>query len=355
MNKELIWWTLVNSSSAFIEQIKNSVEREKNTFVYCERPLPWKETFYEFQRKNFAGISSKKSLEFISAKGENDPGQFIMTRMCPQSVRSEYWPDITYAQFLSQYNDLILNNRIVWVKDIENDNQLEKWFDFISEYSKLSEEKNYDHATFVVEYSGKKSTKNPPNTVEKITFSPTYLDRYIFALSLLSEVNDVFLLKQYIAELACCLSRDDVEFCGSLIESGLKLAQLPIACVKEHLLFNRSDGTRFSDIDIDEIYSCVLRTQIKIIFPVIEQFRMNFIKTHETSIRANLPITNSFNEIIEEPNELELSDLCSIVRSYASGFTDDEKVLLFKYKNYRNKLAHNDIIDWTDVEKILNK
>ena len=136
MNKELVWWTLVNSSATLIHQIKHSIENKKNVFISCENSLPWKETFYELSRNALAEIGSQRSLEFLSGKGETDPGRFVMMKMCPQSVRSEYWPDMTYAQFLSQYNDLILNNRIVWIKDIDNDGLLEKWFEFISEYFK---------------------------------------------------------------------------------------------------------------------------------------------------------------------------------------------------------------------------
>lgn len=353
MNKAFVWWTLVNSAAALIEQIKNRVENRENVFISCENSLPWKDTFYELSRNALAEISSQRSLEFISAAGENDPGRFLMMRMCPASVRSEYWPDMTCAEFLSQRNDLILNNRIVWVKDVENDMLLEKWFEFISEYCRLSEEQSHEHAIFIVEYVGKNVNKKPPSIINTIKFSATYFDRYIFALSMLSELSVESVIKQYVAELACSLCKDNVELCGLLAESGIKLAQNPNMCVKEQFEIGRSDTSVFSDPGTDEIYSGILMAQIKIIFPVIEQFRLNFIKTHESIIRKNLPIVNSLNEKVEEPNELELSGLCSVSRSYMSGFTETEKSMLLKYRNYRNKLAHNGIIDWQDVEKIL--
>lgn len=355
MKKELVWWTLVNSSATMIEQIKNSVEGEQSAFLCCESALPWKETFYALSRDAIAKVSAQRSLEVISAKGENDPGRFIMTKMCPPSVRSEYWPDMTYAQFLSQYKDLILNNRIIWVKDIENESLLEKWFAFISEYSRLSKKQENAHALFIIEYCGKDTGKKPPNTINTITFSPTDFDRYLFTLSMLSELNMEFSIKQYIAELACCLCKEDVVFCGDLAEFGLKLIQSPNACVQKILQTYRNDKKNFCPIDDDEIYSAILMAQIKIIFPVIEQFRLNFIKTHEAKIRDNLPIFNSFNEKIEEPHGLELSDLCSISMAYMSGFTDSEKNTLLRYKGYRNKLAHNDIINLQEIEKILNR
>lgn len=353
MNKEYVWWSLVNTSNSFISQIKNRIECGKNIFLTCENLIPWENTFYELSRNALAEICSQKSLEFISAKNENDPGRFIMMKMCPQAVRTEYWPDMTYAQFLAQYDDLVLNSRIVWIRDIENDNLLEKWFEFIAEYCKLSEEHNHDHAVFVVEYSGKRSTKKPPSAINTIAFAPTYFDRYIFALSLLSELNTVFPMKQYIADFACCLCKEDTELCGCLVEAGLRLVQAPNVVVEEQLKTRRSNGDSFPVIENDYINSCILMAQIKIIFPEIEKFRLNFIKNNELLIKDKLPIINSFGEKIEEPSELELSDLCSISRMHLSGFSDVDKALLLRYRNYRNKLAHNNILYYQDIETIL--
>ena len=171
---------------------------------------------------------------------------------------------------------------------------------------------------------------------------------------MLSDFNERFSIKQYIAEIACCISKDDTELCGMLIENGIKLIQNPNMCVKEALKNTKSDGTSYAQIDHDEILSCILMSQIKIIFPIIEQFRMQFIKANDSKIRKNLPVTNAFNVKIEEPNDLELSDLCSISRNYMSDFTEEEKAILIKYRNYRNMLAHNNIINWSETTKILH-
>lgn len=354
MNKEYVWWTLVNSAATLIKQIKNSVENEKNVYISSESVLPWKETFYSLSRSKIAEVSSHRSIDFLSAKGVKDPGYFIMTKMCTSSICSEYWPDMTYAQFLSQYSDLILNNRIVWVRDIENDILLEKWFDFISEYCRLSEEKEHEHAIFIVEHTGRRSTKTPPSSITSLKFSSNYFDRYIFALSMLSELSASCSVKQYIAELAVCLCKDDAEFCGELIEEGQNLMQAPNVCVGNIRHKKRSSGTQFPSVDNDEIYSSVLMAQIKIIFPVIEQFRLKFIKSHEQIIKNNLPIINSFNEIIDEASDLELRDLCSLLKVNVTEFDEAEKKNLLKFREYRNKLAHNDTINWQEIEKILD-
>lgn len=352
MNKDFVWWTMVNSSKTLFNEIKKGIENRSPILLTLDSPLPWKETFYSLCQSAIAEINTGKSLEYLDGSKKEEPSQLLFQSYVPQTIKMEYWPDQSIPEFLAEKKNLSLHQGIFLVLGIHDAAILENWLNLISAYQESCKKNGTDSALFFLEYSGSKKT--PPSEFCDLHFSPNIFDRYIFSLTLLSELNCNFFIKQYIAELACMMSKKELEFCGELAEQGLALAQNPKTIIHQSFLHKKSDGREYRELDEAEIFSGIYTAQIKILFPVIEQFRINFIKSHENQIQRCLPIRNSLNEEINNPSDLELSDLCSIaMNNPLADFTSDEKTTLLQYRNLRNKLAHNTQIEWAEIDKLI--
>lgn len=342
MDKEYVWWSLVNSSTVLIERIKAFLEDGKNVFFCCESPLPWRETLYKVSGEAINKISSQRSLRFLTATDE-EPGRYVMENMCPEAVRAKYWPDKSYASFLAEQSDLVLNKNFVWIKGIKTEEQLSEWFKFVSDFQKSSKNGKGNSAQFILEYNGNIKARILPKEIESVFFAPTYLDRYVFCLSILSDTETTFTVKQYIADLVSCLGKEDTELCGRLIEFGEDLILKPTECVKKSK----------AGIADDEIKSRILTAQIKTILPIIEQYRMQFVKINNDLIEQILPFKNAYGETVSVVSEMELSDLVFISGKFDLGFEKKQIELLRIFRQYRNKIAHNTVINGGEVMEIL--
>lgn len=242
----------------------------------------------------------------------------------------------------------------VWVEDISTLDDASKWTEFVNTYNKLSKahNKNRKRAVFILECSGNFSFEPKSGCLATIDITPNDFDRHMFCIMNTSEINCSYPLKQYISELAFNLGGNNIELCGKLVAEGLTLLENPSFIYKrvcKNSFFVEDIKTK-SDM---EIKSDIIVSQVKMIFPVLEQKRQLLIKKYNNEIKMALPIKNLIGEIVNEPYELELGVLLLVVNQNKVVMLPADKDLLKLCRNIRNKIAHNEILLSNEIKSIL--
>lgn len=80
---------------------------------------------------------------------------------------------------------------------------------------------------------------------------------------------------------------------------------------------------------------------------------MNFVAKYQQILSTYLPISNSNGDQINDPYDLEVGSLHYIVTSITNEFQPNEIEDLRLCRRIRNLLAHNRIVPYADVRKLM--
>ncbi len=349
-----LWWNRIISSVQHFNLLKEYLSDEMNILLFCKSKFPWKNTLYKKLKTELGDITATRSIHLIRNKSSIAPGKLILESLCSLETQANFWPGQSYAEFFADAEDIALNSMFVWVEDISTKNDASKWIEFVNTYNKLSKahNKNSKRAVFILECSGNFSFELKSECLATIDITPNDFDRHMFCIMNTSEINCSYLLKQYISELAFNFGGNNIELCGELVLKGLDLLENPSFIYKQvcENSFSVEDIKTKSDM---EIKSDIIISQVKIIFPVLEQKRQLLIKKYNNEIKQALPIRNLIDEIVNEPYELELGALLLIVNKNKVVMSPTDKDLLRLCRDIRNKIAHNEILLISEIKSIL--
>ena len=127
--------------------------------------------------------------------------------------------------------------------------------------------------------------------VSKIAYDKeiTRFDTYTFCTLAVSGRKLPDFLKNYLAGLAAEVCGSDVELCAECIRRGNYFLKEPYDTIKSIAgSAIRSDGTAFS-IRLEEpvINRLIWKAQLKIVFPVIEDYRGSFVEKYHREITGD--------------------------------------------------------------------
>ena len=178
-------------------------------------------------------------------------------------------------------------------------------------------------------------------------------DCRVFALEAAASLNNTR-LRTWQAELALQLSGADPELCFPLLTAGEKLLlESAATAVNISTQARNSAGGSFTPLTEEAALSAVWKASVVQIFPVLEQFRMEFISRYKQALQAHLPVRNSNGDIIRDARELELGTLYYIVNQDPGSFSAAAGRSISLFRRVRNELAHNDVVPYAEVEHIL--
>ena len=256
---------------------------------------------------------------------------------------------------MGKCQDIVLNDRYIWVHDIPQD-RCEEWLDFVTEYNKNVKDKT--PAIFILEVHG--FYGRSPKGIQKLVFDQaiTAYDRFAFCALAASDSNTCReYLRPYLAELVSTVCRDDIELCAACIQKGVRFLKDPKNTLKQIISTEyRSDGERYSYLRLDDLRSLIWETQLKAVFPVIEQYRSYFIKKYSSYIQKALPFSNPNGQDISSPEDVEIGMLVYLVGNGNITLADSsEYPELERFRDARNNLAHLNILEPEGVELILKR
>ncbi len=349
---EQIWWERVPNAAAFTTEMIENLLSEKSIILHCCGDLPWYSYMVNFIKESVKQQNSSKRFESIQDVSE--PGKYLLKEFCKQEKRAEYRPSKTYAQFFANSDDVVLHERYLWVK-VTSAEQLEAWTSFVSAYIK-ERGKNKEVAVFIIEWLGNTvyQAKKGVKFFSLDEFINEY-DRNVFCTLAASSVREPSLIKKYLTELAVNVVGNDIELCAACLQSYKEFLGEPYDVIQTVLDSEiRSNGEAFSfnktRNDVDHL---IWLAQIKTIYPLLEEYREDFVQRHSTAIVKQLPIRSSSGEIYQEPRDVELGTLKYMADNGQLSLSQKDYESLKKNRDARNKLSHLAFLNIGEIRELL--
>lgn len=350
MNAGTIWWGQIGNSLRLLTKVTNNLRDCHSTVLQVPQNLPWRQDFYQAIDDRRSAFSGERRLMRLQWEVNADPGEFILDELCSKMVKADYWPGQSYAEYLGSRDDILLNDYYVWITDVSSKTDLVKWVEFIVQYERAAKQME-NRAVYVVEYCGEPTDVS---SVEKIVYTVENYDCRVFSLEAATALENTE-LRNYQAELALSICRNDPELCYELLLTGSKLLHAPVQTATD-VLFDAcsSEGILFMPMDETTIQSAAWEATIVLLFPVLERYRTGFITKNKDELARHLPISNSNGDRVTDPRDLEIGALYYIVSSASKSFAPDEIDAIKLCRKVRNLLAHNKVVPADDVQKVVN-
>lgn len=346
-----IWWNQVTNAVKFVSQITEALLDEKSILIKHALSIPWnnelEQTIKEFVKEQ----NSEKRFESIPAV--NNPGEYLLNEFCKKEKRAAYRPIKGYSKFLAESDDIVLHDRYLWVK-IENLECLEKWMTVASDY--IKERGKQTKAVFIFDMQNENGTTSKKG-IKQFSFDD-YIgeyDRIVFSVLASSDIKENSFIKKYLAELVSNVSGNDIELCAECIKNYKEFLANPLLLLQKVCTDTvRSDGTMFVyDKTKEEVEHLIWQSQIKTIYPYLEEYREEFVRKYTGLIQKQLPISASYGEIYEDPKDVELGTLKYMVDNGYIMLSTTEYERLKRFKEARNKLSHLSFLSLDEIKAII--
>ena len=347
-----IWWNKVPNALTFITEISESLWDEKSVLIHSEGDFPWYETMRMTIQDAVRQVNSSK--RFKSIRDISEPGAFLLTEYCKAEKRAQYRPSKGYAKFFAESDDIVLHSMYFWVS-LSSSQELDVWLQFVSDYIK-ARGKDKEKAAFILEWHGAE-LPGPKKGITQYSLD-RYIgsyDRLVFAMLAASAVEEKTSVKNYLAELASNVVGNDMELCAACLADYQRFLEDPSGTIDRIVAENwRSDGRNFVfEKDRKTVTGNIWRAQIKILYPIIEEYRESFVEKYAHALERELPITSTFGELYSDPRDVELGTLSYMAGNNILVLNFCEYQKLEAFKDARNKLSHLNILTFDEVQELL--
>ena len=343
-----IWWDRVPNAVSYVQNIVESLLKESSVLLQYAENIPWREYWIESIKEAVVQYNSSKRFEMI--EGVENPGEYILREYCKPEKRATYRPTKSYAKFFAQSDDIVLNERYLWVK-VSSKEGLATWMRFVSEYVK-ERGKGKDSAVFILEWKSKTPAPNKKG-LQILSFDDyiSEYDRNVFTTLASSSVREPAFIKSYLAELSAITFENDIELCAACLNEYKAFLDCPNDLICKVLAEQtRCSGEMYTfEKPPEAINNGIWKAQIAIVYPLIEEFREDFVRVHAKPINAELPIQSAYGEMYENPKDVELGTLVFMAGSKRLIISTEEYKKLDKFRIARNKLAHLDTLDFSEL------
>ena len=337
-----IWWEQLNSPSRFIRDAAEKLFIGKSVILCLPKHVPWIKTMREVLEKRLRP-NSTLSVKIVDAKNISEPHKYIFNEFCEDKDGFRPARKGAHAKFLATRTGISLNSSCIWVRNAEAA-QINAWLNFIAEYHGFLKGKR--GGVFLLE-ANEDLNFGKTAGVEIFHYSERISDYDSFAFNIFIAAEfgkDNHLMKQYLAELVSALTEGDVEFGAECIKRGENFLREPVVVFENILSTDKFSSPKTSE-DIDR---AIWMTQLKLIFPLVETFRRNFIKQYAEQIKNTPPFYKT-------PEEVEIGHLYGqfVQRKWLLSEIDIDNLEF--YREVRNKLAHLRILPFDELQKIFEK
>jgi len=335
-----IWWEDLNGPRRFIVEAVEKLSGGQSVVLCLPERVPWLKTMRNVLEKFLS--KGTQSIEVIDAENiSSEPQEYVLKEFCANKDGFRPYSKKAYAKFLAESTGISLNDSCLWIRNA-TPVQVDKWFTFIADYQKFLAGKR--GGVFLLEagedFIGKAGIKI-------LSYADSISDYDSFAFNIFTAAdfgNDNHLIKQYLAELVSALTEGNVEFAAACINRSKDFLKAPNVAFENIL----NEGKFTSKKTSDDIEQSIWMTQLKLIFPLVETFRRNFIKQYEQQIKDTPPF-------YQVPEEVEIGQLYGQFNQRRWLISEHDGDDLEMYREVRNKLAHLVTLPFEDLQKIFEK
>ena len=177
----------------------------------------------------------------------------------------------------------------------------------------------------------------------------------MFAVLASSSIKERPFINTYLSELVANVAGNDIELAAECINHYKSFLENPLAFIRMVTEEKaRSNGEPFSySKNADEVKHLIWLSQIKTVYPYLEEYREEFVQKHYNAISKQLPIQASYGETYDDPKDVELGTLMYMVGNGIITISTSEYEKLKKYKEARNKLSHLTILNISEITDLL--
>ncbi len=343
-----IWWERVPNAMCFLSAIETHLLQEKSIVVQYSNALPWQDYLVYRVQNDIREEDCSKTFKIAS--GVENPGKYLLEEYCKAEKRALYRPAKSYAGFLAEHDDIVLHGLYIFV-DAHTDEEVNRWVEYISEYTK-ARGKNKEKTAFMIMYHGAHAGITRKG-ITWLSFDDciTEYDRIVFTTLVSASVKAPPYIKDYLTELASSVIGNDIELCAACVQQWKEFLKSPMHLIESIVSAGRrSDGSSYSfERQEADIHSMIWRSQIRSIYPHIEEYRQEFIRRHRSELMSVLPVESSIGEVCREPEDIELGTLIYLAGSKRLFIRSDEYEKLEKYRDARNCLSHLGILSYDSI------
>lgn len=351
-----IWWGQITKANHFIQTVASAILDHDSILINLPERTPWKQTFYDRVEGILRQGDSNYNLTFQDCPA-GEAGEFLLEKYCKEDKRNSYRYGMSYAEFLAKSDDIVLNSRYVWVKNV-TDEKLNEWVDFILEYNK-NLRKNASSAVFILETQTETTMAKKLKGIKHLSFddSISFYDKYSFCIMASTEIDIKTTIRPYVAEIVSSVCRDDIELCATCMQHWKDFVNEPYETLMQIVQSEEhGNATNFAaDYSPELVDARTWEAQIKLLFPIVERYRTRTVKKYCQYIEKALPIETAYGEIINDPLGVELGTFSRLVKEKSISLSSKENAQLDSFKKVRNYLAHMKTLDFKMVEWVLSQ
>lgn len=341
-----MWWSKISNASNFVKDIIDVIRNNESVIINNSRIIPFFDDFIERIRNKLSKRNADKSVERFNADdtGSCEIAKYMIDTYCSGSV---YFPKNNYTEinFLADSDGFQLKNSILIVSNIKPESEKE-WIDFVSNYCKASC-KMLSKAQFILCIDSNRDIKRAKQcSIFNFSDYISDYDYYVYCLLAIAENKKYNItIKQYVAEIASLLCKDNAELCWRLLENPDELY------LNTYEYYNSISSKKLSQNEINQV---LWTAQIKYVFPILEKYRCSIAEKYKTTLKQRLPFEVKYGDTVSEVYNLELSHILCINHDL-NFLTKSEFDKLIQFKNIRNDLAHMKPTSALNIRETLNK
>lgn len=349
---EKYWWQNAPNASRLCEEIVQALFCGRQVIFHHPQHLPWQDAFCKNIERLIRSHEAERTLKIVAAESIPDTlaglGDYLLKNFCKPDLRTRFRSAMGYADFLANHtNGNTLGTTYLLIENASA-KQVEAWIPFLEEYHEKLGQNN--GCTFLLTTSA--DTDLHAKGIECIDYEEeiTDYDCLIFYLILAGECKDCPpALRQYLGELTGTIAKKDVELGAACVKQGSAFLKNP-QTILQHL----SEEGRCHFLEEETtIRSAIWMTQVKMLFPIIENFRQRFLERYQERIQKQLPHNNNFGEPVIDYHDVELGLIWHLFCDHDLQVSDKDYNDFHIYRDARNHLAHIEPLNWKDVLQVI--
>ncbi len=350
--REEVWWKQITSSERFLRGIVDTLLDERNVVLYGSARMPWPHAMRSLAREALELKRGNRKVLWVDA-GEigEGLGEHLMKHSCKSELQAKYRPALGYAKFLADCETSTLPAKYIWIKNADADST-KRWIDFIRDYTGALRSRT--GAVFLLEAAEGAEEAGKDKAFKTFCYEKAinHYDRFVFNLLLAAEVNvgsASTRIRQYLAELASNVTEGDVELGAECIERGKEFLADPYGALRD---IRETSGLGVPKALEDTVRHAAWVAQIKQVFPLLEDYRQQFIADYEELIKKELPQPGNDGSMIEEPGDAELGLLWFLFKDKWSPISQAARDKLGKFRDARNRIAHMKLLSLEEMQEL---
>jgi len=346
---ENLWWEQIPNANRFVRKIEDSLLEGQSVILKDFAKIPWTYELMYIVTDNVHMENAERSFSSVDAEEiAEEPGEYMLEHYCKEDLRTKFRPGKGYANFLADLETSTLSGSFIRVKNAKGQ-KAKAWIKFVKEY--VERLKGREGAVFLLEIEdAEEISKKKGITVLNYKDEISPYDCFVFNMLAASKLKGSYLQKTYLADLASQLAKTDIELSAVLIEKNEEFLENPAKVLRE----NAADPSIYKD---EEVAKCIRAAQIKLVYPLVEEFRNRFVKKNKRLIEDSLALNNfeGTQTVINDLDEVEIGTISYLSGKYRWPLSYEEIQELQLYKEARNFLAHMRILPYEKIRDIFSR